>query len=616
MRAAADIGEKDTRQWWKLPKDGAFAAICAVTMALVQHDQERLESYELYASLYNDESSDLYAERGYVRDRLMRTDVTSNAVDTLHARIVKNRPRPWPVTSDGDQDDFDRAKGLEIWLDGEFERDDVYELTSDVVHDALIYGTGAIYTFEQDGRPYSERVFCGDLFVEPREEQARCVRTLYYVRGVDREVLAEAFPKAADAIKNAARYAPPRETGNALDDIASDLVMVIESWRLPPAKGKPGRHCIITDKGTLLDEPWTRSTFPMSFIKASRDPKRFWGIGIVRRMAGIQSELNELTRVISESYHLMVPSVWLNTDTKVFAQEIDNTVYRTYRYQGGPPPIFMSPPAIAQDFVAREQALIQRALELRGISPYDAMSIKPAGLDSGRAQLVHQDIQTERFAVLARAWEKLHVDIADQRIACAEDIIAADPKAELVVLGGRKQLESINFGDVRLADDTYVLRVYPVSALSATPEGKIQNVSDLVALGVITDPNDIRELLDFPDLERFNSLASAGRDLCDKLIADALRGKSIKLSNTYMPLDYFVKRGLMERDLASRRGATDRSLANLEAHITWAQTLLDQVAAAAALQAQAQLTGPANGPPPGAPPAPVPPPIAPPPIAA
>jgi hypothetical protein len=87
-------------------------------------------------------------------------------------------------------------------------------------------------------------------------------------------------------------------------------------------------------------------------------------------------------------------------------------------------------------------------------------------------------------------------------------------------------LEEIEYDDVRFSDDPYHVRVYPVSALSNTPQGKLAQLNEMLSNGVI-DVAEWRELYDMPDLDRSNDLAFAGRELSKKLVESALDGEEV-----------------------------------------------------------------------------------------
>ena len=116
--------------------------------------------------------------------------VTKNACEAVLAKIAKAKPRVWVLTTEGARTLQERGKLLSQWCDGQFERLTVYERGKMSLHDALIYGSGALKSCEGlDGRPMVERVWIGDLGVEEREERQGAVRTLYQVVRVDRGVL-------------------------------------------------------------------------------------------------------------------------------------------------------------------------------------------------------------------------------------------------------------------------------------------------------------------------------------------------------------------------------------------------------------------------------------------
>lgn len=579
--------QQDKRRWWRVEGDKS-GMVWANATTLKEEQAARVQRMCDWHQLYTDCGIDGGKPRdvkGLFRDRLTRFNVCQNAVDTVHAKITKNKPRPWIVTVGGNWKLRNKAKKQTKYLDGEFTRVKVHEKTSEAYLDALIYGTGALKFYEHEGRPAAERVWCAELFVDPLEEARNHVRTLYQIKSIDREVLAEMYPEHAGIIDAAA----PADDEAGLR-VLGDMVSVVEAWHLPSGKNaKDGRHVICVSGGCLLDEEWEHDHFPFVFVWWAKDPRRFWGIGLVERMAGVQSDINKLSSVIADAYNLMVPHVQVETNSGIDVGKLENEPGVVIEYTTTPA-IFEAPAAVSPDFLQREDALIQRAYNLQAISQLTAQAQKPAGLNSGKALLVHQDVESERFVATGRAWEQLHVDAARLIIEISEQIVEDDP-SELVVYVGKSIIEELKYTDVRMGEAPYDLRTYPVSSLSQTPQGKLQDIQDLITLGVVTDPNDIRELLDFPDLEQFSRVASAGRELAEKLIEKALDGERVE-ANPYMDLQYAHRRAVLEHDLAAIEGAPEESLDNLRDLMGHIEALMkdkqaQEAAAAAAMQAQA-----------------------------
>lgn len=474
--------------------------------------------------------------------------VTKNACEAVLAKICKTKPRAWVVTTDGNRTLQERAKLLTQWVDGQFEWIEAYLLGRNVEHDALIYGSGAAKVYEGlDGRPAAERVWVGDLGVEAREERQGAVRTLYQVARVDRAVLQSAYTEWSAKIEDASDPLAHEETVDSYD--ATDQVCVLEAWRLPMGK-VPGRHVICTSTCTLLDEEWSDNTFPFELIHHSRDPEAFFGEGLVESMAGNQRELDNLSAKINESYDRMSPKLMVQSGSEFTVEQVAGCPWEVVYYNGAMP-VFATPPAISQDYTAREQTLIRGIYEEHGISQLSAQSSKPAGLNSGKALVVHSDIESERFQMAQQSYEGFFVGLARQLIRVAETIAARDgaDSDKLEALGGKKALRAVTYADARFGDDPMVLRAFPVSALSSSPSGRLQNVQDLLAAQIIEDKEEARELLDFPDLDRYQNLRSAGRKLVDKQVEACLAGKP-QTPSPYSPLDYALRHATLSLQLA------------------------------------------------------------------
>ncbi len=562
-------------QWWKLEGEELHRSVYAAAQSIQQSDP-RVADLLAWADLYNDQARDDWAMRGLFRDRRARINALQSIVDTVTAKLARSRTRPWIVTASGDWEARSRAKLSTLWLDGQFEALSIYEKADVVLQDAAIFGAGALKLYHQDGELNADVVWPGDLFVDPREERHRCVRTLYQVAGYDKGVLAARYPKHRAAIERAGSYEDRALRAHGTGP--ADLVQVIEVWRLPDGDAACGRHVIVIDGACLLDEEWERDCFPFAVLQWSRAPLRFWGSGLVALLSGAQAQLNRIAATLEDAYeHCPPASLWCESDAQIDVLKIDNSPWKIHTYQtGSQPPFVLTPNAISGDFSMREETLLSRMYAISGVSEMSAASVKPAGLNSGKAMLVHQDVESERFYAQARALEQWHVAVAQHLIALAEEVVEdeeIEDKSALDALGGRKTLEAVSYVDARLGDRPHMIRVFPVSSLATSPQGRLQQVADLMQLGILTDTNAARELLEFPDLDRYNAVESAGRDLVDRTIGECLRGNP-KTAHPLMPLDYVVRKGTLEHDLAELDGCDEDGLQCLRDFISMAQTLM------------------------------------------
>ena len=99
---------------------------------------------------------------------------------------------------------------------------------------------------------------------------------------------------------------------------------------------------------------------------------------------------------------------------------------------------------------------------------------------------------------------------AKQIIDIGKDIYS-DVGAFTAKVKGKKFLETIDWKDIDLEEEEYMMQVFPTSSLSQTPAGRLQDIQELIQAGFI-DKNYALKLLDYPDLEGYMNMANAGID--------------------------------------------------------------------------------------------------------
>jgi hypothetical protein len=595
---------KGTKRWWLVEGDAVAGAVSSVVEQLRKNDRARIK-LDRWRLLYLYGHGDAAAEPTGADEVYYSTyNVIREAVDTMHARISKGRPNVQIVPSGADWQLTDRAEKLSTWLDGEFERVDMHELTSDALHDACVYGTGCIKSIvDAAGRPSAQLIYRGHLSVDPKEERMRCVKTLYQTAYVDRTALAEQYPHAREAIADLDEATiDPEDEAHDVTEGADDIVCVHEAWRLGSGD-KPGRWVVVAGDVVLLDEEWApEKWFPFSFIKYSRNPRGFWGIGLPERLCGGQADLNALCTKITESYRHWVPWMFVWEENLVSADQFTNAVGTIHTIAGTKPPFILQSQAIGQDFNNRESWRAQQMLNSEGISALAARSEKPAGLNSGKALIVHQDVESERHIVFARAFEQLHVDVAKQHLCRAEEIASGegDHKDKLRAMGGQETLDVVHYDEARMDADQYRARAQPVSSFSRSLAGKLQELDVLMDRQLITDPDEAREILDMADLKRNTQLRLSPRRVAQKIIDHAAQGKAIDdLLIEEVDIPFAVDQCRRRICLAKMEGRPESALAELRrAETFFAQKKADLDAA------QMPPSVPTNpaGPPPGMPP--------------
>jgi len=299
---------------------------------------------------------------------------------------------------------------------------------------------------------------------------------------------------------------------------------VRESWHLPSGPGADdGKHCITIDGAVLGEmEPWPHQWFPFARCQWSPRLYGYWGQGLAEQLQNIQLEINKLLWVIQRSFHLAGSfKVFIENGSKVVKEHLNNDVGSIINYTGTPPQ-YVVPPIVSQEIFAHLQNLINKGYEQAGISQLAASSLKPEGLNSGRAIREYNDIQTDRFHTVAKSYENMFMDVARLSIEVVK-MIAAEKEGYKVRVPGRKAVQDIEWNDIKLSDEDYVMQCYPVSSLPNDPAGRLQTIQEYAQAGFLS-PRQARRLLDFPDLDQVESLANAEEDyltgVFDRIVDD------------------------------------------------------------------------------------------------
>lgn len=511
----------DGRWWVKSAGEEPHDRLIRVVQRIDSNQSYRKEEDLRHAKLYSNSPILGLTPRTFTpssrrggTDRLS-LNVVKNMVGAVVAKISKNKPKATFLTQGGDQELQLKAKRLEKFVEGQFYESDLYDLAPKIFRDGCIFGTGCLKIFASEGKIVCERVFPWELRIDDQESMYGEPCSLYQRRYVDRLRMQELFPEHADELE---RTRQDREDIQFGYDSTADQVLVTEGWHRPSGKNATdGRHVIAVENCTLLDEEWNKG-FPFIFIRWNEDTAGFWGVGLAQELMGIQLEINKLLREIQRAHHLLGKAHWMvDAASKVISAHLDNDTGTIIRYSGGLRPEVYTPQVVPSEVYQHLWALYQKAYEVTGISQLSAQSQIPAGLQqaSGKALQTYDDIETERFIVVGRTYEKLFLDAAKLMISLAKEL--AEEGEYKVKAPSQKFIQMIDWKDVNLEEDEYVMRIFPTSALADEPAMRMAQVQNLANAGWIA-PEDAKRLLDFPDLEGVSNLETASYDLIMDII--------------------------------------------------------------------------------------------------
>jgi hypothetical protein len=444
---------------------------------------------------------------GYLGDAGIRLNVVQSCVDTLVSKLVKNSPRPMFLTDNGDWSNRRKAEKRTQFVLGAFQATKTYQKTPQALLQALVYGDGFVKVYSNQGELCVEPALTLEIFVDENEAIYGKPRRMWQTRLVDKNTLKAMYPEKAAKIDEIKGVQAPFYMNSGSEH---NLVPVVEFWKLgkkdKKGKYKGGEHRIIVGEDDLVEpEEWTRGSFPFAHIGFIRNLVGYYHKGVAETLTMHQIEINKTLKRISDSLRLVAsPKVLYDYQSKIIKSHFNNDVGAMIGYLGTPP-TFINPSAVSPELFKHLADMIQLAYNEVGLSSLSVTSQKPAGLNSGKALREYNDLETERFASLAKTWEQLHMDIAELILEECQEMEESGQKVEFLA-SDSKGCQRISFKDVHL--DKYHIQVYPTSMLPKTPAGRLEYVQEMLGAGLLS-PEEGLSLLDFPDTEKVTMFKNA-----------------------------------------------------------------------------------------------------------
>lgn len=570
-------------KWWNAPNKTELAQQLVSTAAFLKMQQGyRYQQAAMFATLYGNKSL-----TGYIGSNINKLpvgnklpadrptmNVIQSCIDTLTSRITQAKPKPLFLTDNGDYKQRNLAKKMNNFIGGELYQTKAYELSEFILRDASIWGTGDIKIIETDDKRVGlERVLDIDLLTDPNDSFTYSATTqLYQLKLIDRDVAMERFPKYASMIERAEKGWV--DSSGEYGQSVADQIIVVEGWHLPSGKNaNDGLHAIACTNGLLFEEEWKKDKFPFVRLHSSPPIAGYTGQGVAERLSGTQREINKLLGVITRSINLMAaPRVWVEDSGKTPKALINNEIGMIGTYRGQPPIFMPGSSGLTPDVYEQLQRLIQYAYQQEGISSLAAQAQKPAGLNSGEAIRNYDDLQSDRFAALVRRYENVFIDLAYQIIDKAKEIAEREGSYQ-TVYPDKHGAKEINFPDVKLLDDPFVIQCYDTSSLPKDPAGRQQRLSEWAQAGIIT-LKEYRRLTGFPDLEQEDRLANAAEERILQVLDQIIETGTFTPPDPFMDLSLAAQTVVQYINLYSSAKLEEGKLQKLRDFSTQVQTLV------------------------------------------
>jgi hypothetical protein len=603
-------------RWEDEPKGDVHAAVAAVFRVIREESSWRIDADETHAGFY------AMSDRPGVRGGSYRNyeyapatlpyNVCRRAADTLTSKIGKHRPLPQCLTQRGSWTNQKRARKMTQFLEGEFYRQRIYERHAPrIIRDALVFGRGVLKVWTEADKIRTERAHPWELFVDEWDARYGDPRNLYHCRTMDRGVAIALFaktasgatsPKIRQALETAGRFSL---TGESFDDRTGstvDRVDIIEAWHLPTSEGaKDGRHVIICEGATLVDEPWEHSYFPFAILTYNEALSGYWGHGLVEQIEGYQYDIALSAEKSSDQSRLSGVGILVPDNAKIYDQQIRNGITQIHHRSGGKPEVF-DMDLVNEHLLQRPRMLTEDALNETGLSAMSVQSEKPQGVTAAIALQTLDDIETERFMVFGRAYESWNLEVARLLIDCAKTIAEeyGDHAVSVPMKGG---LLDLNWNDVYV--DGVEIRVFPTSLLPQQLSARLEKLTNLWNNQVIDRATFLR-LLDAADLQAELDLETADKLVIDEMLERMSEAEEDEGEAAFMPPSAYqdLKWGARRAQQKLNRGIIDGmpefNQEMLRRFVKESDEQIKTLAAEAAQQAALAASQPGAGPGPAA----------------
>ena len=594
-----------SQRWWLADPEKQHQHIWAVCDDILTNLSIRRRMNYFFQALYNDTGAAFMASRNmnlyYNRTALdgnamlssrMTINVLQNCIDTAASIIAKNKPKP-QILTDGskDYDTKQRGKKLTKYLEGVYDQMGVYQLSKQFFLDAAIIGTGVFKVFAENGKLKLERIFIEEMLIDDTEGMHEKPQQIHQRKYIPRDVMAAQFQN--DKEKLAKIQTCAQVSGGTATFSTADIIPVIESWHLPSGpKAKDGRHAISIENCTLLSEPYKKDYFPFIFFRWAHQTLGFWGRGICHEIWKLQRELDGISQTIQQAYRLASGAI-LAVEAGSAIPEAhlrSNKLFKIVEYSINKPE-YLCPPLIQPEIYEYQQYLEDRMYKITGISQASATGTKPPDVKSGAAIREVDDIAQGRLETISQDFEQcIAVDLARIVLDISADL-QRDGEELSIITASSTGAERISFADVMTDLEDCVLQVFPVSGLSTTPAGRLDQLMDYAQAGYLSK-EQVMDVVDFPDLEDTVSLETASLHLIQDILSQIKEGKEYIPPSAYLTLPLAYRMVCLEVDRSQLQKVSPENVQRLRDWADECKALMDQATSQAA-QAQQQ-AGPAN----------------------
>ncbi len=466
--------------------------------------------------------------------------------DTLAARIMKNRVRPFILTDGGDGKEQADAQAMQEASEAGLDDFGLYgPEAAKLVYDGLLFDGGGLKICPDivNNRMNGGRVFPWDVFVSEREARKGKPRSLLHGELCDRQVALASYgisKEAREAITDAQPVSfdqAEKDDWMFNDDQVSDQIVIGEAYHLPSKRVdrqkadafKLGTHdglrILFINGHEIARAAWPYEYFPIAWFKPMPKPIGYWSRSIAETLAGEQLALNRLNTRIDGILHLHArPLIMLWKQAKVNPKAITNSWATILETAVQPSQALHQVVAqsIPSELFQQVERIIAWGEKKVGLNDMALMGAKPPGVDHAPGMQMLDEEGTVRHTPYFKAWEQMHVDAAKMTLDGYRILAENNAKFEAVFANDKKLIRH-NWKEVDLGEHKTVVRVFPTNLLPQMPGARASRAIDYMDRGLFSK-EEVLQIIEYPDIKALIGDATAARENIERRIANLIRG--------------------------------------------------------------------------------------------
>ena len=598
--------------WWtEKTKTKAVGPLLQIFKYFVGEDSLRLQAYNAYSRIYLNRE---IAQSDYLANYSAAWSVDDNAysrvpvnlakimVDSAHAKVTRQNPRPVFVTRGGNFTLQKKARPMQKWVEFCEHMTELRPTKRTGALDGFIYGNGFVKTAPHPvvDEVENTRIHPSDIFVDP-VEASMCGKPshLYQRAFVSRTRLTAMYPSYKKQIAQAGRITDDPYVWHRQRATMNNMVEVVEAWRLPSfTDAGDGKHAIAIEGACLELDCWDEADFPFSVFRWKEDPTvGFWGVSLIEELLGLHFDFNHTIKNIEECIDNMpTPFILVPEGGNISEGKLGNVNGIVINYADRAP-TFELPPSVPADVVSYTDKIWEKALQVSRLVSLSMPESTGGQFETGQAVRDYNDIQGTELAPQYEEFERYNVKIYEQQVRSGRAIYARNPSFAVVLRNDKYTIEDVDWKTIDdPRKDSFVIQVFPASMLSQTPAGKKSDVLDFFNAGWL-DSGEAMSLLDFPDLDAFKNLRNAARQNVERILETMLDENLYEAPEPTLDLRLSMKMTQMYINRAQAMRVPEERISLLRKFMRQLKSLNDQAEQATAMRQQEMVPGPAGGPP-------------------